>query len=869
MKNAESKLAAAETLKTRIDQAAGNIEPSEYILPFHWMHGEPHEQLKEEIDAIYNANIREFCLESRTHAQFGEDKWWEDMGFVLKYAKERGMRVWLLDDKFFPTGFANAYVNTHPELKRVEIRMEYRDFAGPRSGIGIRCAGLREGERFVSVTAYRRDPVSGAITGEGTDLTGLVLTDGGMRDPFTWDVPKGVWRIFYIIRTTYAPGRPEYIDMLSPESCKAMIHAVYQPHYEHFSDYFGNTFAGYFSDEPCFANDFGTYYSILGKAGMMVPYRDDICELIGKAAGISAEEARVRLPELFHPHGEGKHMMMRWAYMDVVSKLYAVNFSSLLGEWSRAHNVQYIGHIIEDANTHQRLGHGPGHYFRAIAPMDMAGIDIVLNQYLPGMPDLMHSAPVFGSEADPEFYNYLITALPASLSRLEPHMRGRTMCEIFGAFGWAEGVPMMKKMLDRMLSGGINHFVPHAFTPKYPDPDCPPHFYGKGNIMQFRAFGQLMRYMSRMAHILSGGNYPADVAVLYNAEAEWCGGRCDTLQRTAKTIGRAHIAFDIVWEDILGEFEVKNGKASVRGRQYSALVVPESPFLPPELIKALEKLEKSGLPVVIDAPDAPENALNGIKTTFRCVSGAALAEFLFGKVGENGCLKLDRELPLLKYYRCADNAGGEALFLYSEDDFNEMRFTLVLSDGRERRFYDAWDNKFYMPRQNGKKIEVVLPPSGSALIVTDDRDAAPYDYRDAKNIRPADFDCEKVTLIYPDGKIVPTDDIRPGCDVSTIPGLETFHGIIRYEGTLGLAEGDKTLRITEVGEIVNAVLDGKELGTRLERDCAFDISGIEKGRRRLVLDVVNSPARMIPDGISSFIPIPRSGLTGTMTVEGS
>ena len=49
-----------KTVKDRVrDAVSGNV-PGEYIFPFLWMHGEPHEKLREEIDAIYASNIREF-----------------------------------------------------------------------------------------------------------------------------------------------------------------------------------------------------------------------------------------------------------------------------------------------------------------------------------------------------------------------------------------------------------------------------------------------------------------------------------------------------------------------------------------------------------------------------------------------------------------------------------------------------------------------------------------------------------------------------------------------------------------------------------------------------------------------------------------
>lgn len=122
---------------------------------------------------------------------------------------------------------------------------------------------------------------------------------------------------------------------------------------------------------------------------------------------------------------------------------------------------------------------------------------------------------------DPEFFCYALAKLGASAAHLEPLKKGRAMCEIYGAFGWAEGLPFMKKLTDHMLANGINYYVPHAFTPKYPDPDCPPHFYAEGKNPQFPLFGQLMQYLQRMCHLLSEGTHVASAAVFYNAQAEW------------------------------------------------------------------------------------------------------------------------------------------------------------------------------------------------------------------------------------------------------------------------------------------------------------------------------------------------------------
>ena len=83
-------------LKENIDGVGAN-----YILPFFWQHGESHDELRREIDAIYNSGIRAFCAESRVYEKFAEEPWWHDFGFMLEEAKKRGMQVWLLDDKHF------------------------------------------------------------------------------------------------------------------------------------------------------------------------------------------------------------------------------------------------------------------------------------------------------------------------------------------------------------------------------------------------------------------------------------------------------------------------------------------------------------------------------------------------------------------------------------------------------------------------------------------------------------------------------------------------------------------------------------------------------------------------------------------------
>lgn len=262
---------------------------------------------------------------------------------------------------------------------------------------------------------------------------------------------------------------------------------------------------------------------------------------------LSAElgvDARRLLPGLWYDVG-ALTTDLRYCYMNIVTCLYGSNFAGRIGDWCRAHGVEYMGHVIEENNAHARLGAGTGHYFRALWGQDYAGIDIVLNGIIPGIKGGSHAQNAFQFEADDDFFYYCLAQMAASLARLDEKKRGRAMCEIFGAYGWQEGLREMKWLADFMLSRGINVYVPHAFTPKdFPDPDCPPHFYAMGNNPQFRYFVRLMDYMNRICSLITDGETPVHIAVLYHAEAEWASDNMMKTQDVIKQLNQRQVEAD-------------------------------------------------------------------------------------------------------------------------------------------------------------------------------------------------------------------------------------------------------------------------------------------------------------------------------------
>lgn len=106
-----------------------------YLYPFFWQHGSSKEVLEEYIEKIYEAGCRGFCVESRPHPDFLGDGWWKDMDVILHKAEELNMKVWILDDSHFPTGFANGKVSeARDSWKRWYLVHREIDFSGPVDG---------------------------------------------------------------------------------------------------------------------------------------------------------------------------------------------------------------------------------------------------------------------------------------------------------------------------------------------------------------------------------------------------------------------------------------------------------------------------------------------------------------------------------------------------------------------------------------------------------------------------------------------------------------------------------------------------------------------------------------------------------------
>jgi len=836
-----------------------------YVFPFFWQRGNHTDAIPEQIERIYHAGCTEFCVESKSHPEFCRDGWWRDMDIILAEAKKRNMRVWILDDDRFPTGHAAGMIQEkYPHLRQWHLTERHIDLVGPAAELSVfvREPGCQE-DIVLGAYAYRRiADADETCTYEAIDLT------ANIKGNFLyWNVPDGIWRIFIYFKSRRG-GFRNYMDMISAESVRVLIDAVYETHYAHYSEYFGNTIAGFFSDEPAFANqafraprvDYGFYEQRIGTQGLALPWNENVRAMMEAYLGF---DPMPHLNLLWYSDAAkgGEQAEIRFAYMDAITRLYSECFDKQVGNWCRAHGVLHTGHVIEDMGSHSHLRHCPGHYFRSMAHQDMSGVDVVFQQLLPELEHYYYTSSAAQGVANGEFFHYVLAKMGASLAHLTPSMKGRAMCEVFGAYGWAADTALMKYIIDSMLVRGINHFVPHAFSTKFPDAEYPPHFSAEGHNPSYEGFGCLMKYASRAAHLLSDAVHIANAAILYDAEGEWASRYREThsMHPIASRLYDAHIDYDIIPMDFLQNAEIRDGKMYIADEKFDCLIVSYADHLPAALQNLLKTLHERGF-VVWFSEAMPENAIfagnviapDEIVPTMRAMQMTDVT--------------VDGEYPRLRIYHCRRDSHD--IYMFANEDLHAAVSTTIRLPSRgEYAKLDLLGERYFGGETPDGALKLHLLPGQSQIVIFEDKagfeeeSPLPEGTEISPTFKLALASFENLSEYTDAGTFetffnVTGGDFRP-----------EFSGKMKYTFRFTVPAGAKRvwLDLGRVGQNAALTLNGTDLGIRIAPPYLYEITGAAiAGENRAEVIVSNTLAQKMQDPLSYQLPLAPSGLLGGM-----
>lgn len=802
-----------------------------YTMPFLWIANNDYEAIGREIEKIRESGSETFCVESRTHSDFCGPQWWEVMDFIVKKADSLSMRVWLLDDKHYPTGFANGAVERFPALRQRHIFSENRDLCGPASGRLIIRSVAEQGRdaRLVCAVLLQKK-------GRGWEYL-QDITSQAEGEFLRLSLPGGFFRVCFVWEGTGFDETGMFIDMLNPDSVQLLIDEVYAPHYERYK---GTCFAGFFSDEPRFGNGISDqnlnhmswYGGNVGILGLSYPWKDSLIkELAERAEGFE----RGHLAALWNDTGRFT-AAVRAAYMDCITRAYAENFSGALSAWCHARGLSYASHIIEDMGAHAHTFCSAGHYFRSQYGADYAGVDVVLHQIKPFCGEEKHIAPIADGYADPLFFDNTLAKLASSCSHIDKSKRG-ALCEIFGAYGWAEGSEEMLWLANHMLVRGINLFIPHAFSSVYPNDDCPPYFYAAGENPAYPAYKILNGYIGSVCNALEGGTDEIRTAVLYHAEAEWSGRRFMPVDRVAKKLLQCQADFDIVPEDSLQQSE-EAGALVLNGRKYDCLFVPQREYLSARLSGLLKSI--SPRTKVVFVGGGPE----GFETV--PLSGIA------GYAERNGLriLQTEGSCPHIRA-RKVRKAGKTFFFIHNESHKSET-IVCKFAAGTCLCAYDFLNSRREEISIKDGRCSIRLLP-GQAMLFEICEDAVQntllpvwkeLPLRDiaVKIQSPCDGQCTAIAA-------APVSDL--------LRDHPEFCGYVTLEAEADLT-GVRSLRISFSGEYLKA-----EIGNEIfERIVSPAFLGLKEhyGSRRIRFILCNNPAARMRDELSKYSLLPPTGI---------
>ncbi len=869
-------------LKQITEKTIGNS-----LYPFFWQHGEDHQILGEYMEKICASGMRGVCIEARPHPEFVGDGWWKDVDFLIEKAKSLDMKLWILDDSHFPTGFANGKVkSSYPQYLKKYLDIRRYDVQGPF------CGGRIDFKLLKGKPWDKPDPsekILGVYMAKRANTEHARLTDQGYNDPvyadsiqdithqmncetrlLTVDIPSGAYSIFvvYVTRKGGEEMTKDYLNPLVKEATQILIDEVYEPHYQHYASEFGKTIQGFFSDEPRFGNHKGSEAKI--GSDMVLPWRDGLEKELG------FEEKY--LPLLWI-NALGKEKEIRFQYMDKITRLYQQNFTAVLGNWCKDHGVLYIGHTIEDNGAHARLGYGTGHYFRGQQGMDMAGIDVIGGQIVPGMPYHHDAFNTGGSNG--EFYHYALAKLASSAAHLDPSKKGRAMCEAFGAYGWNEGLKMMKWIADHLMVRGINYLVPHAFDPKeFPDFDCPPHFYAHGHNPQFRYFRIFTDYVNRICNLFRDGIYPAKVGVLYPAEMEWA-GKYEPVEKISRKLTEIQVPFDIVTRDHLLHAKIEENSYVINQHPFEILIVPYGECIPADLTAVINNMQSRNIKVYF-MNAIPETVLGGAKQMLRGWGHNIVSEKeCMNVLKKHRSIQAEQEFPELVVGEYLQQ--NKKLYMFFNESI-EKTVDTWLTVKEQPAFlykYDAFTDKIFKIYPINKKYHLRLEPYESAVWIIDEN------LKDCDGILREETGCEifllsdewHVTfadsLQYPD--IWEEVPLKTAVCVEKLPGWEQKSGTLRYEKEIDLkdlnvngnSEGEERILLSlgEAFETAEVFINDKSAGCRICPPYQFDLTDfLKQGTNRLSIEITNTLGTSVRDAISHYLMIEPFGIRGPVKI---
>jgi hypothetical protein len=480
-------------------------------------------------------------------------------------AKKRSMRVWIVDDIGYPSGFAGGKFTTDKPALRMQ-----------------------------ALSIAKRLPVKGGATlrqAVGPDVVAAVaVSSTGQQQPvkidgetLTWAAPTGSdWEVLvveHVFRTsptrsdtnpTHQKDQSQSLeDYLNPAATAAYLGFTHQKYYDAMPEEFGKTILGFRGDEPD--------YSING-----LPWTPALFERFQQIKGYDVHPYLGAMLASLPARGQTagpltqRELRAKGDYYDVFSQMFRDGFFKPQSEWCAAHHVEYQVHLNHE-EMELALVRSEGEFFRDMKYVQVPGIDSIWHQI---WQDTISDFP----------------RLAASAAHIYGHPRAFT--ETFAAYRPEPDGQMARYILNEQLVRGVNLVE----TMYYPSTASPATATRRGGgpsaLMRDPSWPGLMQYVRRISYVMSMGRPDASVALYLPSSSLWLGD-ADTdraFVASEQMLSERQIDFDVIGGDALAsDLEAGRGYLeTLSGNRYRTVIVPSASVISQVELDRLKAFAQGG-----------------------------------------------------------------------------------------------------------------------------------------------------------------------------------------------------------------------------------------------------------------------------------
>ncbi len=523
--------------------------------------------------------------------------------FALE-AKKRDMKVWIVDDIGYPSGFSGGLFM--PSKDKHDLSMQALSLGQRFTVKGGETLNQAVGANAVAAVATNASLERIVV---GTNVPAQHIAVPIVNGSISWTAPAGPdWTVAvveHVFRTspTRSDANPTHAkdstypleDYLSPEATAAYLEATHNGYYKAMPELFGSTILGFRGDEPDYSIAglpwtpafFDTFQKVKGYD--IRPYLGAI--LLSQGGGgrprpPAAAPGATAAPQsdpAFIPAGPptpptkltDTELRAKGDYYDVFSQMFRDGFFKPQGIWCAEHGVAYQVHLNHE-EMEMDLTRSEGDFVRDMKYVEVPGIDAIWHQI---WTDTISDYPRLASSA--------------------AHVYGhpQSFTESFAAYRPAPDITLARYILNEQLVRGINIMETMFYSATRPEsagpeparpatpgaPAAPPRRGGPSEVMRDPGWPALTEYVRRVGYVMSMGRPAASVALYIPSSSMWINDRdSDTaFVSTERLLAERQIDFDIINQDALAT-DLKAGPGtleSMSGNAYRTVIIPSAAIL--------------------------------------------------------------------------------------------------------------------------------------------------------------------------------------------------------------------------------------------------------------------------------------------------